>query len=270
MPTNIKDIGVRSLSGLGYVGVLLGAIYIGEWVFVAVISVFSALALWEFLRLNKTAPWLPLILLFSSFTLGHLRLMPEFLRDTLLGLSFITNLFLTYVLLSQKTLKITTQKAFYFSIAYVMASSYFIPEIGRESEATGTDYLVLFYLATWANNSFAYLVGSAIGKNKLLPKISPKKSWEGFLGGTIATVLVALLFSAYTSIDSLLSVFIGLSIPVMATVGDLIQSYFKRKAKVKDSGSLLPGHGGFYDRMDSVIFSAPFYYIILIISNYVS
>ena len=270
MPTNIKDIGVRSLSGLGYVGILLGAIYTGEGVFVGVISIFSALALWEFLRLCKTSPWISLILLIASFTLGHLKLMPDFIRDLFLGLSLITNLFLTYVLFSQKRLDISPQKGFYFSIAYVLSSSYFIPEIGRTQAENSTALLVLFYLATWANNSFAYLVGSAIGKNKLLPNISPKKSWEGFIGGTVATIFLAFTYSQYTNIESSLAILLGLSIPVLATVGDLIQSYFKRKANVKDSGSLLPGHGGFYDRMDSVIFSAPFYYIILIISNYVS
>lgn len=270
MPTNIKDIGVRSLSGFGYVGILLGAIYSGELAVVIVISLFSGLALWEFLRLCKTSPWLSLVLLIVFFALGYLRLIPNFVKDSLLGLALVTNLFLCFVLFSQKTMKITAQRGAYFSIAYVMASSYFILEIGRNPDGGGTPLLVHFYLTTWANNSFAYLVGSAIGKNKLLPTISPKKSWEGFLGGVLATVVVAILFSQYTSVTPKLSITLGLSIPILATVGDLIQSYFKRKANVKDSGSLLPGHGGFYDRMDSVIFSAPFYYIILIVSNYVS
>lgn len=266
----MKDIGIRSLSGAGYVGVLLGAIYTADWAFVIVIALFSGLALWEFSRLCKASPWISMAFLLLCFGLGYFRMMPALIRDLLLVLSLLNNSYLCYLLFSQKSMDISPKKGLYFALTYVMASSYFIPEIERFDAESGVGLLLLFYVATWANNSFAYLVGSAIGKNKLFPTISPKKSWEGFIGGTLATLLIAYIFSFYSNIDIFLALVIGLSIPVLATVGDLVQSYFKRKANVKDSGSLLPGHGGFYDRMDSVIFSAPFYYFILILFNYVS
>ena len=125
--------------------------------------------------------------------------------------------------------------------------------------------LILFmFILTWTFDTFAYLVGVRFGKNKIMPSISPKKSWEGFFGGMLATILVTYFIELKMHIfDSNLWILFAVLIPVLATLGDFVQSYFKRVAKVKDSGSLIPGHGGFYDRMDSVIFVAPFYYLLL-------
>ena len=120
---------------------------------------------------------------------------------------------------------------------------------------------MIFYFIIWSNNSFAYLFGKSFGKNKLLPNLSPKKSWEGLIFGIIMTLILTYFLNSYVT-DFNLHMVLVILICISATFGDLIQSYFKRIAKVKDSGSLIPGHGGFYDRMDSVIFTAPFYLII--------
>jgi phosphatidate cytidylyltransferase len=121
----------------------------------------------------------------------------------------------------------------------------------------------------WANDSFAYLIGSKIGKTPLFPRVSPKKTWEGTIGGALCTVLFAYLLSFFIDEYNLqdwliMSVIVG----VFGTLGDLVESMFKRSLHVKDSGSFLPGHGGFLDRMDAVIFVVPFIILYLHLANY--
>ena len=150
------------------------------------------------------------------------------------------------------------------SIGYLVFSSYFICKSAYEELTYSPWLLTLLYLSIWANNSFAYIFGSKFGKHKLHPKISPKKSWEGFFGGMIATILLTYIIEEELNLfENKLWILFAFMVPILATLGDFIQSYFKRIAEVKDSGSLIPGHGGFYDRMDSVIFVAPYYYLLL-------
>ena len=124
----------------------------------------------------------------------------------------------------------------------------------------------LFALAlfsfVWINDTFAYLVGITMGKHKLFERISPKKSWEGFFGGLIFAVLAGIAFHHFTTDifeNYSLIKWIGLALMVVisATFGDLFESLFKRSLDVKDSGTFLPGHGGFLDRLDSILFAAP-------------
>ena len=121
-------------------------------------------------------------------------------------------------------------------------------------------------IATWTFDSFAYIIGVKFGKNKILPSISPNKSWEGFFGGMIVTIILAFLYCLYEeknfTDDYML---LAIIVPFLATLGDFIQSAYKREAGVKDSGNLIPGHGGMLDRMDSLLISIPFSYTISIL-----
>jgi len=118
----------------------------------------------------------------------------------------------------------------------------------------------------WANDSGAYIVGSLIGKNKLFERISPKKSWEGFIGGGIFSMLAAWLISLFVVEISLIDwLVIAIITFIFGTFGDLIESLLKRMVKVKDSGHILPGHGGILDRFDSIIVSAPMVFIYLMV-----
>jgi phosphatidate cytidylyltransferase len=120
--------------------------------------------------------------------------------------------------------------------------------------ADGTMLCLTLALSVWANDVFAYLAGSTLGRTPLAPRISPKKTWEGFAAGTLATTLTwTVVGSQLTSVPMLQCVLIGLGASCAAAVGDLAESRFKREVKVKDSGRLLPGHGGFLDRFDSFI-----------------
>ncbi|MDC0249572.1 phosphatidate cytidylyltransferase [Flavobacteriales bacterium] len=124
--------------------------------------------------------------------------------------------------------------------------------------------LVLFmFILTWTFDTFAYLVGVRFGKHKIIPTISPNKSWEGFAGGFILTIITAYLAVNYFLEIGLTQIIaISLLVPFTATIGDFIESYYKRESGVKDSGSLIPGHGGMLDRMDAFIITIPVIYIL--------
>ena len=126
----------------------------------------------------------------------------------------------------------------------------------------GLPLLLVLFISVWANDTFAYLWGISIGKRRLLEHISPKKSWEGFFGGLIITVAAAWLLSGWFGLVSSSGwIIIALIIAVAGTYGDLTESMLKRSIGVKDSGSLLPGHGGLLDRFDSTLFAFPLVYL---------
>ena len=126
--------------------------------------------------------------------------------------------------------------------------------------------LVLYILIlTWTFDSFAYLFGSRYGKNKILPKISPKKSWEGFFGGYILTLITSFILMNYQAKLLEEYIIIAFILPVTATIGDLIASYYKRKSNVKDYGKIIPGHGGIIDRLDAIFITIPVVFIIKMI-----
>lgn len=116
----------------------------------------------------------------------------------------------------------------------------------------------------WCNDTFAYICGKFLGKHKLYEKISPKKTIEGFIGGLFFTQIAALILFKYINIQSSVFfwIFIGLTVSVIGTIGDLVESKYKRQAGIKDSGSIMPGHGGILDRLDSILFAAPFLFLI--------
>lgn len=160
---------------------------------------------------------------------------------------------------------------FYLSIPFSMVSFLKYDQDGHFSPNIAWGVMLL----TWANDSFAYLVGSRIGKTLFFPRISPKKTWEGTLGGIVGCVLVAVGFhfiGVYSQRPYFFEIFFDKSPPlqlvdwivvailvgVFGTLGDLIESMMKRSAGVKDSGNFMPGHGGFLDRFDAFIFAIPF------------
>jgi phosphatidate cytidylyltransferase len=124
--------------------------------------------------------------------------------------------------------------------------------------------IVGFFILLWVNDSFAYLIGSTFGRHRLMERISPKKSWEGFFGGLIVSAAVAWFFSRWFGvINSVEWIIVSVIISVAGTYGDLIESMLKRSIGVKDSGSIMPGHGGFLDRFDSTILSFPLVYLFI-------
>lgn len=124
--------------------------------------------------------------------------------------------------------------------------------------------IIGFFLLIWANDTGAYLTGMTMGRHKLWERISPKKTWEGLIGGIIIAVLVAWFLSGWLGVvDRIHWVMISLIISVAGTYGDLVESMLKRSTGVKDSGTIMPGHGGFLDRFDSAILSFPLVYLFI-------
>lgn len=126
-------------------------------------------------------------------------------------------------------------------------------------------------LMVWANDTFAYAFGSWLGKHKLWPKWSPKKSWEGFVGGLICTIITSLfIFYFSESFTLILWIILPIVVSTIGTLGDFFESMIKRNLEIKDSGDWLPGHGGFLDRFDNLLFVAPFYFCTYIIYLYLA
>ncbi len=124
--------------------------------------------------------------------------------------------------------------------------------------------IIGFFLLIWANDTGAYLAGISFGRHRLMERISPKKTWEGFFGGMIIAAIAAWLLARWLGVVSTAGwLFISVIISAAGTYGDLIESMLKRSAGVKDSGNILPGHGGFLDRFDSTIISFPLVYLFI-------
>jgi phosphatidate cytidylyltransferase len=124
--------------------------------------------------------------------------------------------------------------------------------------------IIGFFILIWANDTGAYLTGISFGRHKLMERISPKKTWEGFFGGVIIAALVGWLLSGWLGVVGKFQwIIIAVIISVAGTYGDLIESMLKRSIGVKDSGTIMPGHGGFLDRFDSAIISFPLVYLFI-------
>jgi len=138
----------------------------------------------------------------------------------------------------------------------------------RELDA-GTELAIATVAAVWANDTFAYVIGSSLGRHRMAPHISPKKSWEGFIAGTLFTTLVwvAVYYVADTGLSLAWLITVGLAASCAAVVGDLAESRLKREALMKDSSGWLPGHGGFLDRFDSMILVSIVTYHMLVLAG---
>jgi phosphatidate cytidylyltransferase len=127
-------------------------------------------------------------------------------------------------------------------------------------------FLIFLLLIVWMNDIAAYIIGTAVGKRKLAPKISPKKTIEGSIAGIVFSVATIILLNRWLQYDLSKLFFIGMTVSIIGQFGDLFESMLKRSADIKDSGTIIPGHGGVLDRFDSLLFAAPvFYYCIVYI-----
>tara|TARA_B100000609_G_C17137318_1_gene393534 strand:+ start:262 stop:882 length:621 start_codon:yes stop_codon:yes gene_type:complete len=198
---------------------------------------------------------------------------------------FVSGIFFIAILLFGTTYSQTTFLILYFSLGcisfyemwnilkkksilpFVFVTLPFILLITIAGTKNDFDPLLVLYILilTWTFDSFAYLFGSQYGRNKILPNISPKKSWEGFIAGYISTLLISFILMCYGANLFKEYIIIAFILPITATVGDLIASYYKRKSNVKDYGKIIPGHGGIIDRLDAIFITIPVVFIIKMI-----
>tara|TARA_B110000008_G_C16975926_1_gene565860 strand:- start:3236 stop:4039 length:804 start_codon:yes stop_codon:yes gene_type:complete len=261
----------RIFSGFIYAFLIIFSLIISEFFFTTIILIFTLLALVEFQRIinfTNLIPYIFLIIIFIYFLLDNNN---YYLNTPILISTLSINSYLTYDLFNKKFPKTNKFQKFFLPVLYISGSSYFI----ILSQKVFPEFLywitIYFFSIIWVNNTFAYIIGKNFGKNLLYKNISPKKTWEGFWGGLIFSIIGSVIyFNIQSNFNILFFISSAILLSILATIGDLIQSKFKRKANIKDSGSLIPGHGGFFDRMDSVIYSAPFYYLLLIFFKNVS
>ena len=165
--------------------------------------------------------------------------------------------------------KLRKGKSKVYAFVYVLLPFFLIHFFGKiESLNFNTVFdpslILLMFILTWTFDTFAYLFGVCFGKTKIMPSVSPKKSWEGFAGGFIFTVLASFITTHYfLEVDNSIALAMSLFLPFTATLGDFTESYYKRQAGVKDSGNFIPGHGGMLDRMDAFMITIPVLYTYL-------
>ncbi len=267
----MKELIVRGISGLLYISIILIALFASREWFLILFFVLGLITISEFLRLVRLKSILSYLIFGFLFYVLSYRMMEPNAIALYAILAIFINLFLMKDLLVVSKIPMFEKKKYIALIFYLIAGFVFLTLIPFKNGIFNPMIIVGIFILIWANDSFAYLIGKNFGKRKLLERVSPKKTIEGFIGGLAGTLLSGFLIFNYTNMHSL-QVWLALAVIVtfLGTTGDLIQSKFKRQAGVKDSGTLMPGHGGIYDRLDSVIYTSPFIYAFLEIVEYVS
>ena len=253
----------RATSGFIYAVLFITAILYSKESYIVLISLFGFISIREFLNLLKFNNIIIYMLFIGLIYLPFSSLDSSVLIDVLLLLSISGSIqLLVNLFIKKKNYPSNTIQKLDISIRYLLLSFAFLillPFINGGYEASVILSLIIFI---WVNDSFAFFVGKNLGKRKLFESVSPKKTIEGFLGGVFFTLITAFLVSYFCDFLSLTNLLvISLIASILGTIGDLVESKFKRQANTKDSGTIMPGHGGILDRLDSLLFVAPFVYL---------
>jgi phosphatidate cytidylyltransferase len=290
----------RAISGAVYVILLLASILFSTESFILLFGVFLVIATYEFcnlMKINKVIPLLFVSLFYSSISLLSyykletenfiferlnqnikFNINTEQINSILLVITLLVSLKCIFFLFNDSIQTITSSSKYIYLLGYILLPFIFITKISFGINDYNPKIIIGLFILIWTNDTFAYIVGKSIGKNKLYEKVSPKKTIEGFIGGIVFAVLAGYLISKFyispkanfSNKSILIWTIIAVIVGVFGTIGDLIESKFKRIADVKDSGAIMPGHGGILDRLDSVIFVAPIIFLFYQILNYVS
>ena len=277
----MKNVIVRSLTGIVYIGIIVGAIIAGLPWMLALTLLFTLLAIDEFNRITDSHSLHPLLRLLDLLTsclppVGAYFLLSGGQFDGIpvavsLGLCYIVYIMARMIVplyikngdpLTRTAHSMMGQFYIVWPLTFLLAAYAVSPAL-----------VMLMFIMIWLNDTGAFCVGSLMGRHRLFERISPKKSWEGFFGGllfAIAAGIVAWLWMGKTHFAdfSLLSFGIfGAVVSAMSTWGDLVESQIKRTLGIKDSGKLLPGHGGILDRIDSLLFVAPSTLVFILIAS---
>ena len=278
MSDKLRNFIIRTLSGIVMFVVLLGAILASQWSFVALMGVIAIGGMWEFYRMADKAGYSPMKLLgvFTGIAVFCINLAVMLLFSTqsdstgstlIIAALGVLVLLVPLMCICELYRKSATPIANIASsimgalyVALPMSLLLVIPMLLGNGE--WNPWIVLFYIfIIWANDVFAYLFGITLGRHRLFERISPKKSWEGFFGGLAGAV--AMGYVAATILNASTTAWMGLALvaALSGVFGDLVESLMKRSVDVKDSGNIIPGHGGWLDRFDALILSAPFVFV---------
>lgn len=257
----------RSVFGLLYVGLMLAAVLVeSSWLSILVFSLLGFVGVCEYSELAGLHRTRSLRVILDGLAVVYLIILGS---KGVLAIFFLTPylLYIAYIIVRSMYSKPTGQPE---EIAKIIFGQLYIglplAIASYLASSSPSNYILLMmFLCIWANDTGAFIVGSRIGKRRLFPSLSPKKSWEGFFGGMLFSVVTAVLCytflfkdeMTFSSSGILSFVLLGIIISAFATWGDLFESMLKRNAGVKDSGSIIPGHGGVLDRIDSILFVVP-------------
>lgn len=275
----MKDLLPRIVSGSLYIGLIVFATTSGPWIFAGLMALFFILCFIEYVSITELSDKLYIALSFlgsagifyffsdylfgqnSAFVLESL----SFAGPVLFLLACFTILFSSnelYVEFGKATIGVI-----YLAVPFSLALTIPLIEYQLGKEVITNEILWIFILI-WISDIIAYVVGSLWGKHKLAPKISSGKSWEGAIGGFIFTVIAGYLLEFFIFPESRFNwLIIGAIVAFCAPIGDIVESKLKRMFNTKDSGKLIPGHGGFLDRLDSFIFVIPMVYLYLLLTE---
>lgn len=255
----------RVFTGLIGAAVVVAAVVFSEWTFFAVFLGICILSLLEFYRLAGLDGLLPLKS-YGTFCGIAIFTITFFIESDRLDASFYSLLFpLVSFVYMIKLYKKFERKPFtniaytFLGIFYVSVPFSLMSAIAFNQGVYRYEIILGCLLILWASDTGAYFAGTFFGKNKLFERISPKKSWEGFFGGALLALVIALILATYFPVLNRIQwIVVSLIIIVGGTFGDLTESLLKRSIEIKDSGASLPGHGGFLDRFDGLLLSSPF------------
>lgn len=263
--------GARILVTLIGLPIIIAVFMWGGWVFAAVIAVVLARSAWEYATLYESGAARPAKWLMASGAAGLL--LARFTQQAEWLVALLALLAATWHLIAYERGRDEAGTDFTVTLSGIIyigiLGSYFA---AVRNLADGEWWLLLTLVSVWVADSAAYLIGTPLGKHKMSPRLSPKKSWEGYLGGLVFSTLGAPLFgllfanlgmpsnSAFSAVNLAI---LGFVIGALTTLGDLAESMIKRQMKMKDASQLLPGHGGIFDRIDSWLWALPLGYFLI-------
>lgn len=256
---------LRSITGFFFVASILLSLWLNTYAATAVFSVFFLAAVFEYASLfngHEKISFNRAGFLFTAIVSYAFAAWLIFCKQPPAYLIFLVPLLFLYLvseLWRKQSEPVYNISAGTLGLAYIVLPFSLMLFLTALSEGNNL-LLIGMFLLIWTNDTFAYLVGRVIGKTKLFERISPKKTWEGTLGGIFFTFVVAFLLGLmHNGADMLFWLVSAALIVPAAIVGDLLESLFKRNLNLKDSGSILPGHGGILDRFDATLFALPFF-----------
>ena len=272
----------RSISGAIYVFLLIACILHSTESFFILFGIFLLITVVEFCDLVQINKIIPLLIAGGAYFLFYTT---NFQQDLIywskpalvptlsaLALTLFISIKCMVFLFDNKSTQIGTVSKYSYLIGYIILPFVFITKIPFGDKGYNPKIIIGIFILIWTNDTFAYIVGKSIGKTKLFERISPKKTIEGFVGGVIFAIIASYIIAKYyieiKEANTYIWIIIAVIVGVFGTIGDLIESKFKRIAGVKDSGIIMPGHGGILDRLDSVIFVAPIVFLFYQILNY--
>ena len=261
----------RIISGVLFLSVLIFSILYSKIAFLSLFFILMLFCLYEFTKMIKLKSVFPYIIAVLAYIFGNILNVEDVPSRTIfeyVGVLLFITIFCSFawILLAKKEEIVSHLGKIFLSIIYIVIPFVLIaqiPFLGNDFKYASSIILGVFILI-WSNDTFAFLVGKNFGKTKLLKEISPNKTVEGFFGGMVACFIASYFIAKnFTSLSLTQWIVIAALVSIFGVLGDLIESMFKRQAGLKDSSNLIPGHGGFLDRFDSVIFAAPFIFIYL-------